>query len=47
MHTPFVDKLNPDEKKLHVVDVAKLIKQIAETDLCIEEMTVTADRNNE
>ena len=25
----------------------QLIKQIAETDLCIEEMTVTADRNNE
>ena len=47
MHTPFVDKLHPNEKKLHVVDVAKLIKQIAETDLCIEEMTVTADRNNE
>ena len=45
MHTPYVDKLHPDEKKLTVEEVAECIKYITESPMCIEEITLTANRN--
>jgi NAD(P)-dependent dehydrogenase (short-subunit alcohol dehydrogenase family) len=46
MHTPYVDKLHPNEKKLQPIDVAKLIKWIAECPECVEEITITKDKNH-
>ena len=47
MHTPYVDKLHPKEKKLTVEEVAQCIKYIVESPMCIEEITLTADRSSE
>jgi len=46
MHTPYVDRLHPEEKKLTVEEVAECIKYIAESKMCIEEITITANRND-
>jgi hypothetical protein len=46
MHTPYVDKLHPTEKKLDTITVANTIKYIVEFPECIEEITLTKDRKN-
>ena len=46
MHTPYVDKLHPDEKKLDTKFVANILKYIIESPECIEELTLTKDKDN-
>lgn len=46
MHTPYVDKLHPDEVKLDTAHVANVLKWIIEMPECIEEITLTKDKRN-
>ncbi len=46
MHTPYVDRLHPDEVKLKTESVADVIKFILHHQECIEEITLTKDKTN-
>jgi len=46
MHTPYVDRLHPDEVKLKTETVAETIQFILNFSECIEEITLTKDKNN-
>lgn len=41
MHTPYVDKLHPDEPKLNTEYVASVIKWIIDAPECVEDITLT------
>ena len=46
MHTPLVDKYHPDEIKLNTEYVANSLQWIINAIECIEEITITKDKNN-
>lgn len=45
MHTPLVDRYHPTEDKLNTDYVAKILQWIIDNVECIEEITITKDRN--
>ncbi len=45
MHTPLVDRCHPTEPKLNTTYIAKVIQWIIDAPECIEEITITKDRN--
>lgn len=45
MHTPLVDRYHPTEDKLNTDYVAKILQWIIDDAECIEEITITKDRN--
>lgn len=46
MHTPYVDKLHPNEEKLDVKYVARMVKWLIDEPECIEEITLTKHVSN-
>lgn len=46
MHTPYVDRLHPEETKLTTDYVARVIKWIIDAPEAIEEITLTKDKAN-
>lgn len=47
MHTPLVDGYHPTEIKLNTAYVAEVIQWIIDAPECIEEITITKDKQNE